>query len=366
MTTCIRCLINDKVPGVTFDKNGMCSFCTWHDLMESEYGDYRNLFHKMDVIRRDGIGRKYDCLIGISGGVDSTFLAWSAVHLWGLRPLLIHFDNTWNTTIAENNMLNLVNATKSDLVRYRYDVNKINKDFLMAGVHDLDIPNDIAMGTLMNQEAQKQGIKWIFNGHDFRCEGTCPVQWTYMDGKYIESVCNGEIGTYPNLWLLDQLRTGFSGIKHIRPFYYYPMSKKERRERMIKEVGFEYYGACHNENRYTSFVGYYLLPKRWGIDKRILYASAEMRSGFCTRSEAQKELKRRDIFDKSIIKDVKERLNITPAEWEHILNGPKKTFQDFKTYHKHFMRWKRLYKFLANVGFLPRTFVKKYTQEVKF
>jgi hypothetical protein len=334
--------------------------------MELEYNNPLTLIFKLAQIKKDGKNRKYDCLIGISGGVDSTFLAWVAKKEWGLNPLLIHFDNGWNSEIAENNMKKLIEHTKLDLVRYKFDVNKINKDFLMAGVHDLDIPNDIAMGTLMNNEARKQNIKWIFNGHDFRNEGTCPIQWTYMDGKYIESVCKGEIGTYPNLWLMDQLKCGFSGVKHIRPFYYYPMSKAERKGRMIREIGFEDYGAAHNENRYTAFIGYYLLPKRWGIDKRILYASAKLRSGFCTCKQAKAMLSERGIFDNSILKEVKERLKITPYEWCHIHDGPKRTFQDFETYHKHFIRWKRLYKFLANVGFLPKTFVKKYTQEVKF
>jgi hypothetical protein len=164
---CTRCLINDTVPGVTFNDKGECNYCTWHDAMEHEYNHPLALTCKLEQIKKDGKGRKYDCLIGISGGIDSTYLAWMACNVWGLRALLIHFDNGWNSEIAERNMASLVSQTKADLVRYKFDVNKINKDFLMAGVHDLDIPNDIAMGTLMNNEAKKQNIKWIFNGQIF-------------------------------------------------------------------------------------------------------------------------------------------------------------------------------------------------------
>jgi hypothetical protein len=187
-----------------------------------------------------------------------------------------------------------------DCINYKVnkqEYDRLNDAFLWAGVPDADIPNDIAMTKLMYDTAYKYGIKYILNGHDFRTEGSTPKPWTYMDAKYIRSVYNKysglELHNYPLFTFKDQLFYALIGIKNVRPFHF-KWDRESMEDEMKRFISWQDYGGKHCENVYTEFVGSHLLPNKFGIDKRIVYLSAQVRSGKLKKEEA------REIFNQEV------------------------------------------------------------------
>jgi len=375
--------LTDDIPGVSINGE-QCNFCDLHDRLEEKYSDEDpKSFNKvLDKISSHGKNKPYNCLIGISGGCDSSWMVSKAILDWKLNPLVIHFDNQWNGDIAEQNISILQSYLKFDLIRYRRNIDQLNKAFLEASVSDADIPNDIAMLTLFMETAEKYGIKYIFNGHDFRTEGSSPLGWSYMDGKYIKSVWDASIfgrlkndrnfvssiRTYPNLTLKKQARWGLKRFIQVRPLYWKvnAVSKADKKAYLKDRFGWQDYGGVHCENKYTEFIGSYLLPKKFGIDKRILYLSAQIRSGDMTKKNAKRLLEGPVGFDEGIIEEIKARLGMSDKDFETIMKQPRKTFKDFETYHNLFVRYKPLFWLAGKLRLFPETFVRKYTQEISF
>lgn len=349
---CKRCLFTDDFAKILPD--GECEYCKLHDKLESQAkpSDLEPILKK--IRKRKG---QYNCLIGISGGLDSSVLLYTAVKIWKLRPLVIHFDNNWNDSAAAYNINALINKLNVNAIIYRLDKNEydtLNHAFLAAGVPDADIPNDIAMTKLMYDTANKYGIKYILNGHDFRQEGSTPAKWTYMDAKYIQDVYKQYAGTelknYPLLTFFDQIFYGLKGIKQVRPFHYgFDRIKIERD--MRKEIGFKDYGPKHCENIYTEYVGTRLLPEKFGIDKRIVYLSALIRTGIMNKTVARSELGKQHKFNIHKLADQKKK----------ILELEKSSIKDrslFKRYN--FKKYRIVIWFLAKLKVVPYTFYKKY------
>lgn len=362
MAQCKRCLFEEPV--VTLDQNGICNLCHLHDDLErtSATYDWQKILAK--IKKQKG---KYHCLIGISGGLDSSILLDWAVK-WGLNPLVIHFDNGWNTVEANSNIENIVRYSGVDFIRYH--INQIEYDtlclsFLLAGVSDADIPNDMAMAEMMFRTCKQYGIKYIFNGHNFRTEGSSPLCWSYMDAKYIESVYslyNGgaKLKNYPLLTFWKQLYyVVICGIKQVRPFYYVVPNIRDEKQELMRKYKWKDYGSKHAENIYTEFIGSYYLPVAFGIDKTITYHSALIRTGQMARYKYLQPTV--PAFDENKVNYVLMRLGIKRAIFDEILNQRKKTFKNYKTYHSMFKRWKWLFWILMKFGFLPLTFYKKYT-----
>lgn len=349
ITQCPRCLFDSQIASFQ-TKHGQCEYCDLHDKLEAQ-ADPNHLAPQLDKIR--SVKTKYNCLIGISGGLDSTTLLWMAVKEWGLRPLVIHFDNGWNTPEAEHNMTEVVSKLRVDFIRYKAcepEYTAICDAFLCAGVPDADIPNDIAMTKLMYDTAHKYGIKWILNGHDFRQEGSTPKPWTYMDAKYIESVYGARIETFPLFTFWDQILSSLRGIKQVRPFHYIK-DYSQYQEAMKLVIGFKWYGHKHGENIYTDFVGSVLLPQKFDIDKRRVYLSAKMRSGVITRAEAENELKQESDFDMSVF-------GYRQAHIEWMCNSNIQDRENFDRYN--FKAWRPLIWGLMKLRVVPYTFYKKY------
>jgi hypothetical protein len=297
---CTRCLFTSDIAHIHND--GICEYCKMHDKLEVQSLP-KDLMGVLDKIRHKGRNKKYDCLIGISGGLDSSTMLYLAVRSWELNPLVIHFDNHWNAPEATHNIKALIQKLGVDAITYnvnKQEYDQLNMAFLHAGVPDADIPNDIAMTKLMYDTAKNYGIKYILNGHDFREEGSTPRGWTYMDAKYIRSVykwyTGNDLFNYPVFTFWDQIKAGINGIVQVRPFHYGFYRKHAERE-MIEYIGWQSYGGKHCENLYTEFVGSYLLPVKFGIDKRIVYYSAQVRSGLMTKEDAQIKLSKRPEFD---------------------------------------------------------------------
>jgi hypothetical protein len=357
MTTCNRCLFTSDFAHIHDD--GECEYCKLHNSLEQS-ANPADLSNIMDKVRRKGRGKKYDCLIGISGGMDSSTLLYWAVNQ-GLRPLVIHFDNHWNAPQAKHNMTALIQKLGVDAQVHYVDDQEykdVCRAFLAAGLPDADIPNDIAMTKIMYEVAERHGIKYILNGHDFRTEGSTPKGWTYMDAKYIESVyywfTGSKLTNFPLFTFWDQIRCAIKGIKQVRPFHYMMPEKRAMWDaEMISFIGWQSYGGKHCENVYTEFVGSYLLPVKFGIDKRIVYLSARVRSGVITRAEAEKEMAMRSDFDFT-------KLGSDADSIAHLIMNDIQRRENFARYN--FKRYKFLIWIMAKMKVVPWTFYVKYAK----
>lgn len=347
LSECPRCLFTEDIAIIG---NKQCNYCDLHDRLENQkMNDFERELNRL--MAQKG---KYNCLIGISGGLDSSVLLYWAVSI-GLKPLVIHFDNHWNTPHAKDNMRNLICTLNVDSITYtvnKKEYDELNEVFLKSGVPDCDIPNDIAMTKLMYDTAVRYKIKYILNGHDFRTEGSTPSKWTYMDGKYIRSVYRAmtgkELKNFPVLTFWDQVYYGLKGIRNIRPFHYM-RNINDIEKRMRAVVNFKDYGDKHCENIYTDFIGNYLLPNKFDIDKRIVYYSAQIRSGIMTKTEAKKKL------DKKTERKYPDTL--LPM-MKYVTNGQITDRDEFERYD--FKKWRIVVWILVKIKVLPLTMYVKY------
>lgn len=370
---CTRCIYDEKVPNIYFNSEGVCSYCIQIDQLEEEYptgeAGRRQLDKIIQEIKRAGRGKKYDAIIGVSGGCDSSYLVHEMVTKYGLRVLAAHFDNTWNSTIATENIHNVLEGLGVDLFTIVVDnkeYDDIYRSFLKAGVRDIDCPTDIALTTTLYKAAEKFGIKYMIEGHSFRTEGVTPLGWVYMDGRYIESVHKkfGKVPfkTFPNLWLLDQLRWMVCGrIKKIRPLYYMDYDKEAAKKTLAEKYGWQWYGGHHLENRFTAFVHSYFFPNRWNIDFRIAGYAAYCRNGWLKREEALSLMQEPPFIEEDLLLYVKKRLGFSDSDFENIMNLPKKSYKDFKTYKKTFEIFRPFFWLMYKMELIPKSFYMKYT-----
>ncbi|MBP7508834.1 MAG: N-acetyl sugar amidotransferase [Prolixibacteraceae bacterium] len=369
---CKRCIYDENTPSIEFDEDGICNYCKTIDNLQTQYktgtpeGE-KELHRILDEIKLAGQKRKYDCVVGISGGTDSSYLLARAVE-WGLRPLAVLYDNTWNSSIATENIRKITSQLKVDLFTYVVDnkeADDIFRSFMYAGVPELDSSSDIAITEVLYMAAAKHKIKYILEGHSFKTEGIAPLGNNYFDGKYIESVHkkygHQKMKTFPNLtfyrfmkWVL------IKKIKKVRPFWYIDYSKTGAREYLKLKFGWEYYGGHHLENRMTAFLHTVWYPQRFNYDARSWSLSAAVRSGHMDRIEAVKTFETPIKPDQELIEYTKKRLGLTDTEYGKIMNGEKRTHKDFKTYKKRFEKLRPLFKILADANLVPMSFYLKY------
>lgn len=359
-TQCRTCLFTSEIAKIHSD--GECEYCKLQEQLRDQArpDQWDGVLRE---IKRKGEGNQYDCLIGISGGEDSSVLLYLAVNVWKLHPLVIHFNNRWNRQEADNNIRVLTKKLRVNFIEYFVDdmeYTGLCYAFLRAGVQDADIPNDIAMAKLMYTTAKDYGIKYILNGHDFAREGSSPAAWSYMDAKYVQSIyrehgiISNKLYNYPLYTFWDQIVQGFIGIKQVRPYHYMPNLDRSGILKSLKYLGWQDYGGKHNENIYTAFVGNYLLPRKFGIDKRITYLSAQIREGYITKDFAREVLQTPAEFnldDLGLSKD---------AILEIVNRSPIKKRSKYACYN--FKRWKVLIWLLAKMKILPWTMYVKYAK----
>jgi tRNA(Ile)-lysidine synthase TilS/MesJ len=352
MAECITCLMTSDIVNISGNE---CEFCILHKEISTKYNDFDLILNK--IKNQPG---KYNCITGISGGLDSSTLLYAAIKKWNLKPLVIHFNNHWNTSLATNNMMNLIKKLNVDFIEYyvnKEEYDNLNKAFLMAGVPDCDIPNDIAMTKLMYETAQKYGIKYILNGHCYKTEGSTPIKWTYMDAKYIQSIYykfnKKKLENYPLFSFSDQYNYSKLGIEQIRPFYYNDINRFELDEEMKKYIDWKSYGWKHGENIYTDFIGSYLLPRKFGIDKRIVYLSAKIRTNLITKEEATNILNCESCFDTDQIGD----------DYLNLIDSPITNRENYECYN--FKEASLLIYYLYLLGTIPYTFYIKYSKKIE-
>jgi N-acetyl sugar amidotransferase len=371
-SVCTRCIMDDSVPGITFDENGVCPFCTIQDELEKKYPldgqSNLQLDQLVNDIRNSGKRKKYDCIVGVSGGRDSTYTLYNTVKL-GLRPLVVHFDNGWNSDIAVKNIKNACNALGVDLYTHVADWEEfkdMQRAFLKASVPDAEVPTDWVIFSVLFKVAAKEGVKHIIHGHSFRTEGTTPLTWTYMDGKYVNYIQSRfgtlKIKSFPVMSMVNYLYYTFiKGIRQVRILYFIPYNEKTVLELLTKELSWIDYGGKHHESKYTAFFQAYILTRKFNIDKRKLHYSALIRSGQMTREQALAKVQTdpylggNDLIDYCI-----KKLDFTPDEFDRIMEAPVKSFLDYKSYYSFVKFMKKPVKWGTRLGIIPETVYLKF------
>jgi N-acetyl sugar amidotransferase len=374
---CTRCIYDARVPGISFDAEGVCNYCRQVEAMEQQYGTgrpegERRLQRLVEQIRAAGAGKRYHCVVGVSGGTDSSYLLVKAVE-WGLRPLAVHYDNTWNTAIATENIRKVTTALKVDLFTHVLD-NRESEDiyraFLRAGVPEFDASTDIGYAQTLRVAAAKYRIPYILEGHSFKAEGIAPIGKNYFDGRYIQDIHDRygsmRLKSFPNMtfwqfmkWLLIY-RQSF-----IRPLWYIDYGKSAARAMLSASTGWQYYGGHHLENRATCFLHTVYNPQKFGLDHRNLSLAAEARAGLLSRDEALRQYRTPLAPDPELIAYVKKRLALSDREYEDLMQGPRRSFRDFRTYKARFERLRPLFFLLAKANRVPMSFYLKYCFPLK-
>jgi N-acetyl sugar amidotransferase len=372
---CTRCIYDTRVPKITFDENGVCNYCKMIDGLKAQYktgtpeGE-ANFLKIVEQIKKDGKGKKYDCIVGVSGGTDSSYMIIKALE-WGLRPLAVHYDNTWNTAIATENIRKVLGKLKVDLFTHVVDnkeADDIFRSFFLANVPEIDGSTDIALAETMYRAAAKFGVKYVLEGHSFVAEGVSPLSAAYIDGGYIETVHRmfGKIKmkTFPNMtfwtfmkWIL------LYRIKKVRPLWYINYSKVEARQLLERDYGWQYYGGHHLENRMTAFNHSVYYPQKFNIDQRDNSLSAAVRAGVMPREEAIKEFTRPPHVEPELVEYFKKRLGFTDEEYNRIMSSEKKSYRDYKTYKQRFEKLRPFFFILAKASLVPMSFYIKYTSK---
>lgn len=369
---CTRCLYDEATPTIHFDQHGVCSFCHTHDQLMLQYQSEKGKFefeHIIKKIKDEGKHKKYDLIVGVSGGADSSYLVYLAKE-WGLRPLAVHFDNTWNSTIAVENIQKVLDSLKIDLWTHvvdNHEYDDLYRAILKAGVPDLEAPTDLALAVTLNTAAIKHGIKYIFEGHSFKTEGISPLGWLYMDAKYIDSMHKQfgklkKLQTYPYMWLSKQLKWMlWNRLKKIRPFWYIEYQKEDAKKMLSDKFGWQWYGGHHLENRMTNFYHTYFIARRFMIDGRVNGYAALVRSGQMDREEGIARLLEAPKCDPEIVELVKKRLGLTEQEFLSLMMQPKLTYKDYKTYKPVFEKMRPFFYVMAKLNLIPMSFYMKYT-----
>ena len=369
---CTRCIYDSRVPYITFDENGVCNYCHQLDKLKSDYKtgtkEGEEEFRKIvEQIKKDGIGKKYDCVIGVSGGTDSSYMLYLAKKM-GLRPLAVHYDNTWNSAIATQNIRKVLTGLDIDLYTYVVDnkeVDDIFRSFFLADVAEIEASTDLALAEIMYRAAWKYNIKYVLEGHSFIEEGITPVGRNYFDGRYIKSIHRMfgrmPMKTYPLMTLVRFLFwTAVVRIKKIRPFWYINYNKEDAMRFLEKEYDWRYYGGHHLENRMTSFVHSIYFPYKFNTDMRNNTLSAKVRNGKMSRDDALAEYNSEPYVEKDLVEYFKKRLDLTDKQYEEVMNRKPKIWYDYPTYKKTFERLRPLFKILANANLVPMSFYLKY------
>ncbi len=362
MQTCKRCIMDSKNdPDLIIDSEGICNHCHNFDkafglLPKGE--DKRKFFENaITEIKAYGKNKKYDCLIGISGGVDSTYLTYLAKKN-GLRALLVHCDNGWNSEVSVQNIEKLCNVTGYDLYTLVLDWEEfrdIQLSFLKAGVVDIELAYDYALIATSFKAALKYNIKYILSGHNIATEGTyMPKSWRHdkADIINIKAIHNqfGKIPfkTFPKFSFIKQ-RMINRKFEYRTLLNYVKYNKEEVKKLIINELGWVDYGQKHYENVFTRFYQGYILPEKFHINKRQYHLSVLVQSGQITREQALAE-DRLPLYNEAQLKQDKEyvikKLGFTEKSFDEYMKAPIKNHSDYATVQKYWDVYFKLIKIL--------------------
>jgi N-acetyl sugar amidotransferase len=333
-------------PEIIFNSKGVCNHCKRYDELLTKRvfaGEEakKQLDRITSSIKKSGRNQNYNCIIGVSGGVDSTYVAYLTKNL-GLNPLAIHFDNGWNSELAVKNIEKTLDKLGIDLYTYVIDwptFKDLQLSFLKASTPDGEIPTDHAINSLLFREANKRGIKYIINGMNFATESMAVPSWSYghSDWQYIKAIHkrfgSKSLKKYPKYSFFDLAYWTFiKRINVVSILNYMEYNKDEVMEILKNELDWVYYGGKHYESVYTRFYQGYILPKKFNIDKRKGHLSDLIRSGQISRKEALHKLDE-PIYDDDLLRQdiifVMKKLKLSKDEFDKLMHLPVKFYMDY-------------------------------------
>ncbi len=362
---CVRCVLDTTVPDIVFDENGVCNYChKYDDRARREHYAGKDGARRLQVlvreIKRVGKNKEYDCIIGVSGGVDSTYVAMLTKDL-GLRPLAVHLDNGWDAELAVSNIERVLKRMQIDLHTYVLDWEEfkdLQMAFLLSSIANAEIPTDQAITALLFKEAARRGIRHIISGTNIVTEAVLPESWMYssMDLKLLRSIHHkfGKrgLGNYPLLSMFEMAYYVFVKRLNFIPILDYVHYNKEAAKQLLEEkLGWRDYGGKHHESIYTRFFQGYILPKKFNIDKRKAHLSTVILSGQITRQEALEELQREHYPVETQMQDkdyVIKKLGLTSQEFDSIMNAPARSYSDYPNSARLWVSLKKFVRYARN------------------
>lgn len=348
---CSNCVMDTSDSVITFDQKGVCDHCqtfytkikpNWH----TDERGRAELDKLVSKIKKAGEGKDFDCIIGVSGGIDSSYLTWLAKHEMGLRPLVFHVDAGWNSQEAVNNIERLIEHLDLDLYTHVIDweeMRDVQLAYFKSGVPHIDTPQDHAFFATMYKFATEHKVKYILTGANYSTE--CirnPIEWMYYQSDSIQlRDIHRHFGTrplhkFPTTSILRHkiYLPYIKGIQVVRPLNYVPYIKEEAIKLLTEEIGWQPYPQKHFESRFTRFYEGYWLPTKFGYDTRRVQFSSLIVTGQMTRVEALEKLKE-PAYDPETIKHdfeyIATKLGITVEELRGYHQAPNKTYRDYKS-----------------------------------
>lgn len=358
---CTFCAMDTSDEDIVFDENGRCNHCKdFENLLDqrnfSENSE-KKLQDLINLVKNKGKNRKYDCLLGISGGVDSCYTVYLCVK-WGLRPLVMHMDNGWNSEIAVGNVKKVVDKLGVDYISYVLDwteFREIQLAFLKSSIVDLEMPTDLAIPGSLYKTAVKYKIPFIISGGNYSGEGILPLTWGYhvlKDTKLyrhiVRKYSSRRIKKVPLVGLFGEIYYKFfKRIKNLYPLNYVEYNKDEAREFLKKEFDWKDYGGKHHESKITGFWQSYVMPVKYNMDYRRATLSSQIVSGQITREKTIEKLKVKPYNLENIDADkyyIAKKYSISIEELENYLTMPPKTYKNFPNQKKTILKFYSWYK----------------------
>jgi N-acetyl sugar amidotransferase len=364
---CTNCVMDITDTKIIFDEKGVCDHCqdfytnvkpNWH----TDEKGHNELLKIIDKIKKEGEGKEFDCIMGMSGGADSSYLLHIAVKKYGLRPLVFHVDGGWNSELAVNNINVMIDKLGLDL--YTEVINwEEMKDFQLtyfkSGLPNIDVPQDHAFVATLYNFADKHKIKYILNGGNISTECVRnPLQWLYYGTDMLQlddirkKFSTNPMKTYPfsSVFRHKIYLRYIKKVQVIKPLNYFPYIKEDAMKLLSEEYGWKPYPQKHFESRFTKFYEGYWLPKRFGFDTRKVQYSSLILTGQMSREDALEKLKRPAISDEDIKIDfeyIATKLGITIEELQKYMDMPIKSHNDYKNMQSIFNLGAKIMKMLG-------------------
>jgi N-acetyl sugar amidotransferase len=357
---------DESIPDITFDEKGKSSFCLLQERLIRDYPRGEKGKKEWEVlvtrIKEHGKKRPYDCIVGVSGGTDSSYLL-HVCHQYNLRVLAVNLDNGWSSDISVKNIKKMTTQLNFDLFTYVIDYEEVKavlRAYLKASLPWVDSPTDMAIKASLYFVAQKEGIKYILNGSDFRTEGKQPLQWTYSDFKQFKFLVrrfeNLKLKSFP---VLSYKKLGWlgiiKGIKVVRPFYFLEYSKQNAQVELKNLYDWEYYGGHHHENIFTKFIISYWMYVKFGIDKRKITLSAQILNGDITREKAIAQIDGIP-YDTNLIENqieyVCKKLDISKEDFNKILMDQNKFYYDYPNSYRSLYGYPKIISYISSKAML--------------
>jgi hypothetical protein len=355
------------------DKNRVCNYCKTHEELENEFpinGKEINIALK---IKKAGNNKKYDCVLGISGGRDSSYLVYKAKSL-GLKPLLVHFNDGFGNPIAGENIRKIIQKTNYDLITITSDwiqSKAIKKAIFEASLPDMTLGTDLGIASALYSVAAKHNVKYILSGVSFRTEGIVPLDWNYLDGKYLKSIVKAHSDVKLKKWTLNDPGFNFDikeffyysiikQIKFIPLFFHIDYQRSEAGKILKEEFGWQYPGAHYFDDLFQSLMTF-ILRKKFKIEFRRFNYSALIRTNQMKRNEALEKMKSiYQVEDPKVIQLCIKRLGLSQEYIDKILKDRPRNFLQYKTNYNLIKNFKYPIKILSKIGILPPSLYYKF------